>query len=59
MGVFGIQGEHLQAFGPDDIAVLQVTVAQIAVAVHTSRSYSEMMRLSMARNSFGFSDLLS
>ncbi|MGC1378820.1 MAG: GAF domain-containing protein [Anaerolineales bacterium] len=45
LGVLDIQSERLNAYSPDDIAVLQVTAAQIAIAVHHARLYAELMRL--------------
>jgi GAF domain-containing protein len=45
LGVLDIQSERMHAFSLDDIAVLQVTAAQIAVALRNARLYSELMRL--------------
>lgn len=46
MGVLDIQSERMQAFSDDDIAVLQVTATQIAVAIRNANSYEKLMRLS-------------
>jgi transcriptional regulator with GAF, ATPase, and Fis domain len=46
MGVLDIQSERLQAFSPDDIAVLQATASQLAMAIRNARTYSELTRLS-------------
>jgi len=45
LGVLDIQSERLNAFSPEDIAALQVTAAQIAVALRNAGLYSELMRL--------------
>lgn len=45
MGILDIQSERLQAFSPDDIAVLQITAAQISVALRNSQTYDELVRL--------------
>lgn len=46
MGVLDIQSERMQAFTDDDIAVLQVTANQIAIAVRNAISYDKLARLS-------------
>lgn len=46
MGVLDIQSERIQAFSEDDIAVLQVTANQIAVAIRNAISYDQLARLS-------------
>ena len=46
MGVLDIQSERMQAFTDDDIAVLQVTANQIAIAIQNAISYDKLARLS-------------
>lgn len=46
MGVLNIQSERMQAFMDDDIAVLQVTANQIAIAIRNAISYDKLARLS-------------
>jgi GAF domain-containing protein len=45
LGVLDIQSERLQAYSPEDISVLQLTAAQIAIALRNARLYSELMRV--------------
>ncbi len=49
MGVLDIQSERIQAFSEDDIAVLQVTANQIAVAIRNAMSYDQLARLSQGQ----------
>jgi len=48
LGVLDIQSERLNAYSPDDIAALQLTAAQIAVAIRNTKLYSELSRLNEA-----------
>ena len=45
LGVLDIQSERLQAYSPEDISVLQLVAAQIAIALRNARLYSELMRV--------------
>jgi GAF domain-containing protein len=45
LGVLDIQSERMRAYSPDDIAVLQVTAGQIAIAIRNASLYSELIRL--------------